>query len=322
MPHITRETALRINPSLVVWPGESLVFGFAGGAGHVEAPLHLPTPALRVLRAFSVARRVCEVFPAASGDIISTLELAVDRGLLLTTQHEERDEPISKRFEGFHVMDHKIRIDRETITPHISRYVRLSGKSIFVLDGVFAPSQQHSAYRWLLQLPYQLHDVDSLQTMSYRHWISVFSPIADYYEAVPIINQLVKIARALFRSKHLSITRSHSYCVPYGDVQFAHQDFDTGKGVTGLYFANTEWREEWGSEMLFFGKSGEAEIAIAPKPGRIIVFRGDLKHRAGAPFRTCPNARYTLVVRLIADSKRPDIDHLEGSKQESGGRDG
>ena len=150
-----------------------------------------------------------------------------------------------------------------------------------------------------MQLPYRLHDIDTLTSFSYRHWISIFSPAGEYGEAVPIIGQLANFARAVAGSKNSQITRSHAYCVPYGDVQFAHSDFDTGTGITALYFANLVWKEEWASEMLFFGRSAEPEIAVAPKPGRVLIFQGDLRHRAGVPPRFCNDARFTLVVRLV-----------------------
>jgi SM-20-related protein len=301
---VTPQTVLRVNPKLVVWPGAELVCGFADGSGTLVSPFHIPAPALRVLRAFSPAKPVSQAFHLASDRTLHILRQALDRGLIVDASRAHAVDRGDLLFEGFHIADLPFPADQNAVSAHVSRHIRVGGRDVLVIDGLLAAAQR-ATHRWLGQLPYFLHDVDSVESRRHRHWISVMSPSADYCDAVPVIRYLASVGQQCFCSANLEVSRAHAYCVPYGEVHVAHRDFDEGAGITLLYFANTVWREEWGADMLFFGESGEPEIAVAPKPGRIVVFHGDIRHRAAAPARFCTEARYTLVVRLVERTGAP-----------------
>jgi hypothetical protein len=44
--------------------------------------------------------------------------------------------------------------------------------------------------------------------------------------------------------------------------------------ITALLFANAVWERDWGGETIFFEEDGEALYAVAPTPGRVVLFRG------------------------------------------------
>ena len=62
-----------------------------------------------------------------------------------------------------------------------------------------------------------------------------------------------------------------------------------------LYYANLEWKSEWGGETLFYDKSGENVIYTSPfTPNRMIVFSGEVPHRFNPPSRVGPKFRFTI----------------------------
>lgn len=299
MSLIGANSELCIHPNLIVWPGSSILFGHVSQDSVVENSYQLPPEAVRVLRFFSKPKVVSEAFRSVSVSTLTTLSEAVAQGLLVLSDDVSAGK--SQKFDGFYLSDQWPILDRHRLIQCMSRHIRVAGKSIFVLDDILSKYRQASIYRWLAQLPYLLHDSDTPTTIRYRHWIAPFTPVADYCSSVPFLEFLGDVAKVMFRSHRLTPCRAHAYCVPYGDIAFAHADFELGSGVTVIYFGNTMWPEEWGSEMLFYGAGGEPEIAVIPKPGRVIVFRGEIRHRGGAPTHLSHEPRYAVVIRLSLD---------------------
>lgn len=64
-------------------------------------------------------------------------------------------------------------------------------------------------------------------------------------------------------------------CVKPGDGSEYHVDFD-GKSV--LIYGNPTWKWYWGSGTIFKNHG-----LVKPKPGRAVVFDGDIPHRAIPP---------------------------------------
>jgi len=93
---------------------------------------------------------------------------------------------------------------------------------------------------------------------------------------------------------NIEIARIHVNCLPYGDLLTTHDDGAPGASLTGLYFGNAEWQANWQGELIMCDRSGESLYAIMPKPGRIVLFPGEIPHRAGAPSRACYTHRLTI----------------------------
>ena len=55
---------------------------------------------------------------------------------------------------------------------------------------------------------------------------------------------------------------------------------------------------EWGGETLFFNSIMDAEVAVSPRPGRLVVFDGAIIHVGRPPNRVCYAPRYTLAFKL------------------------
>lgn len=77
------------------------------------------------------------------------------------------------------------------------------------------------------------------------------------------------------------------------DYYYSHTH---GKGcLIILYYANLEWRQEWAGETLFFDKNNIEAIAVnSYKPGRFIVFDGDIPHSVRPQSSIGPEYRFTI----------------------------
>ena len=92
----------------------------------------------------------------------------------------------------------------------------------------------------------------------------------------------------------VSIGRIHVNCLPYGDLLRTHEDGWPGAALTGLYFANAGWHTDWQGELIICDPLGESLYAVEPRPGRMVLFPGEIPHRAGAPSRACYAHRLTI----------------------------
>jgi SM-20-related protein len=80
---------------------------------------------------------------------------------------------------------------------------------------------------------------------------------------------------------------------------FTHTDcLPTSRELTALWFLMDRWDVEWGGETLFFTDDGDAEFVATPKPGRLVVFDGAIRHVGRPPNRVCYAARYTFAIKL------------------------
>ena len=143
-----------------------------------------------------------------------------------------------------------------------------------MLDGAVSPLEIASRYGFLEQLPYPLNDIDTDETAYSRHWKAALPvPLA-----TPLLKRCISLTQELMGVDPARLRRVHSNLHLYPDVQFPHVDFTSG--VTALYHANPAWAERWLGETTFYDENREPIYAVAPKPGRLALFHGDILHRS------------------------------------------
>ena len=181
---------------------------------------------------------------------------------------------------------------------HVTRRLAIGNYRVLVLDGLFPEKEIVSLYELLRELPYRLSGVDTAGTEHVPHWDSKIPiPLA---LSTAVFKQCIEAAARLMASSPASLTRVHANLHLYGDMQFPHTDLPGG--VTGLYFANPDWDEQWFGETVFYDEHREPLYTVAPRPGRLVLFHGDILHRGGVPSRTCFPPRITLAFKFA----RPD----------------
>ena len=79
---------------------------------------------------------------------------------------------------------------------------------------------------------------------------------------------------------------------PDDDAQPGSDEF------TALWYLCEHWDTEWGGETLFFDAAGDAQFVCSPRPGRLVLFDGAIRHAGRPPSRICYVPRYTFAIKL------------------------
>ncbi len=70
--------------------------------------------------------------------------------------------------------------------------------------------------------------------------------------------------------------------------------------VTALVYPHTEWSHDDGAETLFYDDDGEIVAAVRPRPGRTVLFTGDILHSARPPLPDCTRPRLSVALKWRA----------------------
>lgn len=182
----------------------------------------------------------------------------------------------------------------------VVRERQLDGRTIHLVDGMFDQAQVRLLHEIFRTLPFSRTDYSTEATKNVLHWshefdldsLTVLAPLRTWRDAI------VSKTRELMPGHEASLNRVHINSQSYSDLQHAHQDFV--RGITALYFANAEWAEDWHGEIIFYDREGEPFFAVPPRPGRVVVFAGDILHRGGIPSRICLEPRLTVAFKFKA----------------------
>ncbi len=80
----------------------------------------------------------------------------------------------------------------------------------------------------------------------------------------------------------------HCDCLAENDRQY-----------TLIHYANWSWEANWHGETIFYDRQGKDAVAVVSlKPGRVILFNGNIPHSAIAPSRIASFPRYTIANKL------------------------
>ena len=136
------------------------------------------------------------------------------------------------------------------------------------------------------------------------HWKQEFT--LEYITTNPFLRHIysrIKSATAkACPEPQIQLERVHCNVSLYGDMQFPHRD--RTPGMTWLYYASAVWEPKWMAETIFYDSNEEPVYAVFPKPGRVVVFAGDILHRGGVPSRECVAARRSLAFKFISKGHR------------------
>ncbi len=134
-------------------------------------------------------------------------------------------------------------------------------------------------------------------TRQYRHWV-VNIPV-DAARTMPIYNATLAAVADYAPGTAWNMYRSYCNYSSFGDMLFSHTDcLPQAEELTALWYICTEWDSEWGGETLFFSEKGDAEFVATPRPGRLVVFHGAIRHAGRPPSKICLAPRYTFAMKL------------------------
>lgn len=173
----------------------------------------------------------------------------------------------------------------------------IEGREIRVYDGLLAQRDIYALTDMLDKGAFTRTEYARDDTTAVRHW--VLNIPLDVSTRLPVYAPMMEAVRDLPDGDRYRAYRCYCNHAGYGDMLFTHTDARPGeRGLTALWYIAPDWDLEWGGETLFFTSTGDAEVVVSPRPGRLVIFDGSIVHAGRPPSRTCYAPRYTLAFKL------------------------
>lgn len=180
-----------------------------------------------------------------------------------------------------------------------TRSVKVCGRDVFVFDGLVSDEEAAIYYRALTRASFTRTEMARADTTEYRHWVCEMPlenlPRSSLWAATQ--NAVASVRPGETFQPYRVYTNFSSY----GDTLLTHVDaLPQARELTALWYLSERWDVEWGGETLFYSESGDAEIAVSPRPARLVLFDGAIRHAGKPPNKNCPVGRYTFAIKLRA----------------------
>lgn len=177
--------------------------------------------------------------------------------------------------------------------------LQASGRRILVFDEILQREEIDRIHTVVSAMRFRRTESDRTDTKEVRTFAT---DVSDQWVAEePLFRFMAALVHELFPSDDLQPYRAYVNCIVYGDSAYPHRDCAPDRrDVTALYYVNREWHRTWCGETVFFEDDGDARIAIAPRPGRLVIFEGAIEHRVGIPSRDCYAERLSLAYKFKA----------------------
>lgn len=183
-----------------------------------------------------------------------------------------------------------------TPTPLVpTRVLLIDGRPLRVFDDQLPNVAQY--VNELALAAFARTEIAKPETAEYRHWVKEMK-----LESVPQpIFEATRRAVLGFVEPHAGYRpyRAYTNFASYGDMLFTHTDCKPEeRDLTALWYLCDRWDVEWGGETVFYDACDEIACAIRPRPGRLVIFDGAIKHAGRPPNRICYTPRYTFALKF------------------------
>lgn len=178
-----------------------------------------------------------------------------------------------------------------------TRQQAIEGREVRVYDGLVAAPAIRALTQAFESGAFTRTEFARPETATFRHWV-LNIPLETAVQ-LPVYQPTLTAALEFASPTPYRIYRCYCNHAAYGDMLFTHTDCLPGTAeLTALWFIAPEWNVEWGGETLFFDSNLDAQVAVSPRPGRLVLFDGTLTHVGRPPNRICYAPRYTLAFKL------------------------
>ncbi|KXH83270.1 FlmC family 2OG-Fe(II) oxygenase [Chryseobacterium kwangjuense] len=172
----------------------------------------------------------------------------------------------------------------------------IDSKNVYIIDDILTENEVNSFHKFASSLSYARTE-KSIQVDQFPKYVVNFEP--EKFENTTFLGKKSKelLEQFVEDSENYKVFRAYINLSLYGDVEFPHRDCPQGRGdITILYYVNEYWEKNYEGETIFYSE-GDSQFCVLPKPGRFIVFNGDVEHKGGLPSRICKIPRYTLAIK-------------------------
>lgn len=184
--------------------------------------------------------------------------------------------------------------DIDAIKPN--RETKVDGRLIRVYDGHLGNVGAYVA--GLSRAAFTRTEVARPETAGYKHWATEIKIDALLQQPIFDITRRAVLGFATAGQGYRPY-RAYTNVASFGDMLFTHTDcLPEQDDLTALWYLCEQWDIEWGGETVFYDEHGEVACAVMPRPGRLVVFDGRIRHAGRPPNRICYAPRYTMAVKF------------------------
>lgn len=184
----------------------------------------------------------------------------------------------------------------------------MDGFPLIVVDGLLGAAEINRWYESLCGVAFTRSEVARPETQAFKHW--AWAITLEKCRQLPF-HQLAQdaIQRCLGQRGPQRLYRAYCNLCTYGDMLFTHTDSQPeAEELTALWYIAAKWDVEWGGETVFFDSDGDAKAIVSPKPGRLAIFDGRIRHAGRPPNRICTEPRLTFALKFETVSVGPSGD--------------
>lgn len=169
--------------------------------------------------------------------------------------------------------------------------IELSTGIIDIYDNAVPLKMRLNAEDYLFNCPYHLGWADRTRQHPHLHsqinqtHPQIFGILDNITETRPFMERVNTKGKKLDCNKVIANLSTSSSV----HISHAHPE-----PLVILYYANTEWKEDWAGETMFFDENGEVEFTSRYVPGRILMFDGSSPHTIRAQSVAGPHYRFTV----------------------------
>jgi SM-20-related protein len=178
----------------------------------------------------------------------------------------------------------------------LTREVKVDGRDVYVFDGLVPAEESARYFKAISQASFTRTESARAGT-EFRHWVCEM-PLENLNRTS--LWQATESAVTQVRpAQRFAPYRVYTNYASFGDTLLTHVDAASEiPEFTALWYLCESWDPEWGGETLFYDATSDAQIAVAPRPARLLLFDGAIRHAGKPPNRNCPVARYTFAIKL------------------------
>tara|TARA_Y100000310_G_scaffold344864_1_gene460098 strand:- start:6291 stop:6854 length:564 start_codon:yes stop_codon:yes gene_type:complete len=174
--------------------------------------------------------------------------------------------------------------------------VTIENRPLWVFDDLCTQVEAEGIFKGLQVSAFKKDEIARPDTQEYRHW--AVNLTAEQIRTLPVYHRAIEAIRNLTNQEYTAY-RGYVNHASYGDMLFTHTDCaPDANEFTVLVYIAPEWNIEWGGETLFYNSDDDCIFACTPKPARVAIFHGAIKHVGRPPNRICFTPRYTLAFKL------------------------
>jgi len=170
-----------------------------------------------------------------------------------------------------------------------------NGKQISVYEDVFSYQERSNHFKFVFESLFRVDGSDSNVGLLKDYQIySNYSP-QDIDNMGFLQNQNIQQIWKNHNLNGRTLKKGRVNVSHLGEKNRIHTD---GFGVTVLYYVNLEWNNDWSGHTMFLSDDlDECEYFSLYKPGKIVVFDGDIPHCILSPTILSPVHRFSFALQ-------------------------